>query len=205
MCCCGGKDSRARDSVDNDVVRTSEEKSNDIVNIALALSQYTITSTPKLTFEGFQSWCRVLDVHDADSMIVCFPIQHGSEQIFKFNIRLDGIDGAELTSKNVNLREHAYKARDRLIYLVTGKNVTGVSKTDIKKLFNEIVYLVWLEGCGLDKYGRLLARIYKRKSDTINDDSSINDILVREKYAYAYFGKTKLTEEEQIKVFGLEQ
>ena len=44
-----------------------------------------------------------------------------------------------------------------------------------------------------DKYGRLLLDLYLDK-----DEKSISDVLLEEKLAYVYNGKTKLNEDEQL-------
>ena len=61
------------------------------------------------------------------------------------------------------------------------------------------IYLVKLSCNSLDKYGRILANVYKtsdtRASCKINNFS---DILINEKLGYKYDGGTKLSESEQL-------
>ena len=88
------------------------------------------------------------------------------------------------------LQDNAIRARDRLFELVTNSKVN--TKNDIKKLLETDVYLVWVECCNKDKYGRTLANIYKD-----NDKAkSFSEILLEEKLAYKYEGKTKLSDED---------
>jgi endonuclease YncB( thermonuclease family) len=94
-----------------------------------------------------------------------------------------------MKSKDKVLQEYGVKARDRLFEILTDKKV--VTKNDIKTILDTDVYLVWVECCAKDKYGRVLANIYKNKDDT----KSVSDILLDEKLAYKYEGKTKLTDE----------
>jgi endonuclease YncB( thermonuclease family) len=50
----------------------------------------------------------------------------------------------------------------------------------------------------MDKYGRVLAKVYTSPNDT----DSFSDVLVKESLAYAYYGETKLSEKEQVDVMG---
>ena len=61
------------------------------------------------------------------------------------------------------------------------------------------VYLVWVECGNKDKYGRILANIYKDKGST----QSMSSILLEEKLAYRYEGKTKLSDDEVKKELGI--
>lgn len=109
---------------------------------------------------------------------------------YKFSVRLNGIDTCEIRSKNKALQDTAIKARDRLFELATNSKVN--TKNDIKKILEADVYLVWVECEDKDKYGRVLANIYKDKDTT----KSFSEILLEEKLAYKYEGKTKLTDDD---------
>jgi endonuclease YncB( thermonuclease family) len=143
-------------------------------------------STPELSINGLKSYGRLVDIYDGDTIKVILPT-FGS--YYKFTIRLIEIDTCEIKSKDKELQENAIKARDRLFELLTNNKVN--TKNDIKKLLEEEVYLVWVECDSKDKYGRVLANIYKDKGTT----KSVSEILVEEKLAYRYGGKTKLTDD----------
>ena len=85
-------------------------------------------------------------------------------------------------------------ARNRLAQLITDNKYQ--ESMDMKKYFLENVFLVYLRCDDFDKYGIVLATVSKNKDDTV----SFSDILINEKLAYAYDGKKKLTEEEQINI-----
>ena len=144
-------------------------------------------STPELSINGLKTYGRLIDVYDGDTVKVILPT-FGS--YYKFTIRLNDIDTCEIRSKDKVLQDNAIKARDRLFELVTNSKVN--TKNDIKKTLESDVYLVWVDCCNKDKYGRVLANIYKDKDTT----KSFSEILLEEKLAYKYEGKTKLSDDD---------
>ena len=143
-------------------------------------------STPELSINGLKSYGRLIDIYDGDTIKVILPT---FDSYYKFTIRLNGIDTCEIRSKDKVLQDNALKARDRLFELLTNNKVNN--KNDIKNILESDVHLVWVECCNKDKYGRILANIYKNK-DT---EKSVSEILLEEKLAYKYEGKTKLSED----------
>jgi endonuclease YncB( thermonuclease family) len=143
-------------------------------------------STPELSIKGLKSYGRLIDIYDGDTIKVILPT---FDSYYKFTIRLNGIDTCEIRSKDKVLQDNALKARDRLFELLTNHKIN--TKNDIKKLLESDVHLVWVECCNKDKYGRILANIFKDK-DT---PKSVSEILLEEKLAYKYEGKTKLSED----------
>ena len=113
-------------------------------------------STPELSINGLKTYGRLIDVYDGDTVKVILPT-FGS--YYKFTIRLNDIDTCEIRSKDKVLQNNGIKARDRLFELVT--NIKVITKNDIKKTLESDVYLVWVDCCNKDKYGRVLANIYK--------------------------------------------
>jgi endonuclease YncB( thermonuclease family) len=146
-------------------------------------------STPELSISGLKTYGRLVDIYDGDTIKVILPT-FGS--YYKFSVRLNGIDTCEIRSKDKVLQDTAIKARDRLFELVTNSKVN--TKNDIKKILEADVYLVWVECDDKDKYGRVLANIYKDKETETT--KSFSAILLEEKLAYKYEGKTKLTEDD---------
>jgi endonuclease YncB( thermonuclease family) len=149
-------------------------------------------STPELSINGLKSYGRLVDIYDGDTVKIVLPV---FDSFYKFSIRLNEIDTCEIKSKDKVLQENAIKARDRLFELLTNNKVDAVNsingKNDIKKALDAEVYLVWVECDSKDKYGRILANIYKDKGST----KSVSEILIEEKLAYRYGGKTKMTDE----------
>lgn len=144
-------------------------------------------STPELSINGLKTYGRLIDVYDGDTVKVILPT-FGS--YYKFTIRLNDIDTCEIRSKDKVLQNNGIKARDRLFELVT--NIKVITKNDIKKTLESDVYLVWVDCCNKDKYGRVLANIYKDNDTT----KSFSEILLEEKLAYKYEGKTKLSDDD---------
>ena len=153
-------------------------------------------ATPLFSLNGVKTWARVVDVYDGDTLTCVLPV---FDRMYRFQVRMMGIDTCEIRSKNPANKERAIRARDRLIQLVTGgaANQRGMSKKEIDALFEREVHLVWLHCLEFDKYGRLLGAVYA--SDHAGAEP-FSDVLVRERLAYSYTGDTKLTEEQQLAI-----
>ena len=144
-------------------------------------------STPGLSINGLKCYGRLIDVYDGDTVKVILPTFNS---YYKFTIRLNGIDTCEIKSKDKILQENGIKARDRVLELLTNNKKN--TKKDIKNLLESEVFLVWVECFDNDKYGRILANIYKDE----NEKKSISEILLEEKLAYSYEGKKKLSNDD---------
>jgi endonuclease YncB( thermonuclease family) len=116
---------------------------------------------------------KVVKVYDADTITVANRISVGgaqSDEIYRFQVRLNGIDSPEIKSKNATTKALAKQARDVLSGMIFGK-------------------IVELRNVQLEKYGRLLADIYL-------GELHLNEWLVENKYAVRYDGGTKQIPEE---------
>ncbi len=152
-------------------------------------------STPYFSLKDTKTYARVTSVYDGDTIHVVIPIFN---TFYKFPVRLSGIDTCEIKSKNAENKEKALRARNRLFELVTNKPLDASLKTkkDLDKYLESDVFLLWLHCLEFDKYGRLLANVYKSAEDST---TSFSDMLINEKLAYSYDGGTKLTEDDQLK------
>uniref|UniRef100_A0A6C0CQH1 TNase-like domain-containing protein n=1 Tax=viral metagenome TaxID=1070528 RepID=A0A6C0CQH1_9ZZZZ len=141
-------------------------------------------TTQPFSLDGTHCWARVIDAHDGDTIKVIMSVF--GDNYFKFSVRLAGIDTCELRSKNTVVRALANEAKTRLLELVTGNR----SECDM----NTETFLVYLHCHQFDKYGRLLADVF------LDDacETSVSDILLGERLAYPYTGKTKKSETEQL-------
>lgn len=144
-------------------------------------SELNIEKVPKFSFSGSNYWCRVIKVYDGDTIT---GIIKYNNNFYKISIRLDGIDTCEKMSKNPVLKSKAFQARERLIELCEFKN-------------DQECCMVCIYCKGFDKYGRVLADIYKDETSS----KTFQDILLQEKLAYQYGGNTKMSEEEQFTFF----
>ena len=122
-------------------------------------------NTPYFSFDKKEYLCKCVDVYDGDTITVVFK-PYPNVPIYKYSIRLLGIDTPEIRTKNLDEKKKGIEVRDILREKILGKIIT------IK--------------CGkFDKYGRLLANIFDEGGQ------HINKWLVDNKYAYEYFGGTK--------------
>ena len=108
---------------------------------------------------------KVIKVYDGDTITIASVLPNTTEPIYRFSVRLNGIDTPEIRGKTHEEKELAILARDELYNKIYGKMVT-------------------LENVGTEKYGRILADVYL-------DEEHINEWLVSKEYAVRYDGGTK--------------
>ena len=127
-------------------------------------------------FIGKHVIAKVVSVYDGDTITAIFRLDPTSAQpALKYSVRLIGIDTPEMKPpKTVPNREAlialAKSARDFIITRTTSQ-------------------LVMLNLQGLDKYGRVLARVYL--TPTPDPAHCINDMLIQAGLAKPYAGGTK--------------
>ena len=168
---------------------------NTICKSKSTLEQYNIHNTNEFTLNNIFTEARVIDIYDGDT---CTIIIKFNNIYNKFTVRLNGIDTCEMKAKSAENKKKAYLARDRLLNLVTNipQQNDSLPRKTVRDLLNREVYLINICITGTDKYGRLLGDLY-----SLNDVAktvSFSSILLTEKLAYAYDGKTKKSEIEQI-------
>jgi len=108
---------------------------------------------------------KVIKVYDGDTITIASKLPNTETPIYRFSVRLSGIDSAEIHGKTANEKKEAILARDALHHLIFGK-------------------MVHLKNVSTEKYGRLLADVYL-------DDLHINQWMLTEKLAVPYDGGTK--------------
>ena len=116
----------------------------------------------------------VIKVYDGDTITIAEKLPYAESPLFRWSVRLDGIDTPEMKSKSHELKCIAEEARDELSNKVLGKHV------ELRQIKPE-------------KYGRILATVYL-------DGENLSTWLLDEKYAYQYNGEKKMTEEEQLEI-----
>ena len=87
--------------------------------------------------------------------------------IYRFSVRLNGIDTPEIKGKDEDEKQCAVLARDALKELIVGRNVE-------------------LRNVQTEKYGRILAEVY---CDNIN----LNEWMITQRFAVKYDGGTKVS------------
>ena len=113
---------------------------------------------------------RVVKVYDGDTITIAAKIE---ETIYKFPVRLVGIDTAEMATKNPTEKEAAVLTRDALHGRIFGENVR-------------------LADVSYDKYGRLLA-------DVRLGHTSLSEWLIKNNFAVPYNGGTKKPPSDWLK------
>jgi endonuclease YncB( thermonuclease family) len=132
----------------------------------------TYENTPYYSYENLRKKIKVLRVIDGDTIDIALH-NDDTNKIFKYRVRLYGIDTPEKRPlKNDPNRDKEIAASKR-------------SSESLKKILEEndniLVGLFYKP----DKYVRLLCTLYDKNGD------DINKWMVKNGYAYEYFGKTK--------------
>lgn len=116
---------------------------------------------------------KVVKVYDGDTITVASKI-FGSKNIYRFSVRLNGIDAPEIKGKTQEEKNAAIVSRDALSKIILG----------------EIVYL---KDVKTEKYGRLLATVYF-------NNMNVNEWLLINNYAIKYDGGKKTNFEDISKI-----
>jgi len=120
----------------------------------------TVPFVPPIT-QGY-----VIKVYDGDTITIASKMPYKDSPMFRFSVRLSGIDSPEIKSTSVNEHSLALLSKDALTSRLLGKNVE-------------------LKNVSLEKYGRLLADVYY-------DGVHMNKWMLEHKFAVPYSGKTKV-------------
>jgi micrococcal nuclease len=133
------------------------------------------TEMENATYENLQPFVpeikrgKIVRVYDGDTVTIATRIGvDGIEipKLFRFNVRLLGIDTPEMRTKNQTEKALALKSRDALNKYIIHKMVT-------------------LTSVSYDKYGRILADII------MEDGTNVSDWMLENGYAVKYDGGTK--------------
>ena len=108
---------------------------------------------------------KVVKVYDGDTITIAAKLPNVDSPVYRFSVRLLGIDSAEIKGKTFAEKEIAVRARDALHKLIFGK-------------------IVHLKKISTEKYGRILADVYL-------GDIHINQWMLDNNYAIPYDGGTK--------------
>lgn len=112
----------------------------------------------------------VIKVYDGDTITIAAKMPYMNSPIYRFSVRLNGIDCPEIKSKTLIEKELAINARDALANKIMRKNVI-------------------LHNVSLEKYGRLLADVYC-------DGIHMNQWMLDNKFALPYDGGKKIRPSE---------
>jgi endonuclease YncB( thermonuclease family) len=147
---------------------------NDIQNIETMLINKNnlndITYKDTIAFIPPITYGKVIKVYDGDTITIASRLPFEGSPIYRFSVRLAGIDSPEIRGGSIKETEMAIVARDALRKLIFGK-------------------IVELRNNGKEKYGRLLANLYYNDgTQTIH----INKWMLDNNYAIEYYGKKKI-------------
>jgi endonuclease YncB( thermonuclease family) len=148
-------------------------------------------SVPFFTLNNIKTKARLIDVYDGDTVTCIFPIF--GNNYYKFNLRLMGIDTAELKSHEISQKQKALEARHLILKSCSETYNLNMDcrRNDIQNYLEENETFVWIECFDFDKYGRVLANVYNYKDKELND-ISLCELLLNSKLAYAYDGGKKI-------------
>lgn len=128
------------------------------------LGEATYKNTKPFAFNDMIVDAKVVKVYDGDTCTCVFDTF--GLGLYRHQVRLSGIDTAEVKNKNVAEKELALKTRDFVSGLILNK-------------------VVRLKCEGSDKYGRILGVVCV-------GDVCVNDLLVEKKMANLYDGGAKM-------------
>ena len=123
------------------------------------LTKQSVTFIPPIT-EGI-----VVKVYDGDTITIVSKLPYDSSPLYKFSIRIAGIDCPEIRGKCEDEKQCAQLAKKHVADLILGKSVQ-------------------LTNLETEKYGRILANVW---CDGVN----IGDYLINNRLALVYDGGTK--------------
>jgi len=116
---------------------------------------------------------RVIKVYDGDTITVASKLPFPNSPLYRFSVRLNGIDCPEIKGKTAEEIAVAKEARDAMTALIYQKEVTLLNVAN-------------------EKYGRVLADVYL-------GSLHLNQWLIDQRFAVAYDGGTKKTPESWAK------
>jgi len=108
----------------------------------------------------------VIKVYDGDTITIASKLPYHESPVYRFSVRLNGIDCPEIKGKNENEKECAQIAKKELSELILNK-------------------IVSLKNIKTEKYGRILADVYL-------DDLNLNNYMIEKRLAVTYDGGAKV-------------
>ena len=107
----------------------------------------------------------VIKVYDGDTITIASKLPYNDSPMYRFSVRLNGIDCPEIKGKDENEKQCAQIAKNLMTELVLNKIVT-------------------LKNINTEKYGRILADVYI-------GDLNVNEHMIEKRLAVSYDGGTK--------------
>ena len=136
--------------------------------------QSTYENTPEYTLEGLRTTVKVLRILDGDTVDIAL-YHPAAATVFRHRVRLYGIDTPE--------KRPPKDQPNREAEIAASARSTAALRQRLEAIGN-MPFAVFHKA---DKYGRLMCTFYPSDQQREN----INEWMVTEGFAYAYFGKTK--------------
>lgn len=114
----------------------------------------------------------VIKVYDGDTITLASKLPYLESPLYRFQVRLNGIDCPEIKSKNNSEKECSLISKQVLSTLILNKVVT-------------------LKNVQTEKYGRILADVYL-------DNLNLNKYMLDNRLAVVYDGGTKISPKDWI-------
>jgi endonuclease YncB( thermonuclease family) len=158
--CCYKKDETKNNNFENSNFENSNnlKKNNNV-------TEKPITWNDTVPFKIPITGGYVLKVYDGDTIMVASKLPFENSPIYRFSVRLAGIDTPEIKGKTENEKNMAKEAKNKLQNMIMNKYIL-------------------LKNVNTEKYGRILADIYL-------EDLHINKWLIEQNLAVKYDGGTK--------------
>ena len=132
----------------------------------------TDQNTPFISYDNIRKKVKVLRIIDGDTIDIAM-LQEDRKKIFKYRVRLFGIDTPEKKPLKSN--------PDREKEIAASKKSNQALIDKLKENDNLVTILLYTS----DKYGRLLGTLFDRKGE------NINEWMVKQGHATPYFGRKK--------------
>ena len=116
---------------------------------------------------------RVIKVYDGDTITIVAKLPYKKSPLYKFSVRLNGIDCPEIKGETDDEKQCAQLAKKELENLILNKQIT-------------------LDKLATEKYGRILADVYL-------DDLHLNKNMLDKRLAVCYDGGKKNKPESWLK------
>lgn len=121
----------------------------------------------------------VIKVYDGDTITIASKLPYDNSPLYRFSVRLNGIDCPEIKGKTEEEKLCAEIAKNELSNLILNK-------------------IVILKNKKTEKYGRILADVY---IEINKRNIHINQYMLDQKLAVIYDGKTKKCPENWLKYY----
>ena len=170
--------SKSLDLEDEKKVIDKEKKDVEIFNIdswinSLAYDKISWSDTVVFVPPIEKGIC--IKVYDGDTITIASKLPYESSLVYRFSVRLNGIDCPEIKGKSEDEKECAILAKKEVSDLVLNK-------------------IVILKNITTEKYGRILADVYV-------GDVHINEYILSKRLAVKYDGGTKISPKSWLKYY----